>query len=122
MNGIDFLADTNILIQINNGNKNLIPFLELSTAVSFITEIELLGANNLSKKAKDQFKEMLQDCFVIDLNEEIKKTCIMLRNNYKIKTPDAIIAATAIVYELPLLTSDNDFIKINQLKVIYLEN
>lgn len=55
------------------------------------------------------------------MNDAIKDKCIFLRNNYKIKTPDAIIAATALVFDLPLLTSDADFKKINELKLIFIE-
>lgn len=81
----------------------------------------MLGAYNLSKLQKEIFKEILLNCVVYSMNEAIKDKCIFLRNNYKIKTPDAIIAATALVFDLPLLTSDADFKKINELKLIFIE-
>ncbi len=40
---IDFLADINFLIYIHEGNKIAEPFLEYNFAISFISEIELLG-------------------------------------------------------------------------------
>lgn len=40
---IDFLADTNFLIYIHEGSKIAEPFLEYNFAISFISEIELLG-------------------------------------------------------------------------------
>lgn len=40
---IDFIADTNFLIYLHEGNKMVEPFLEYSFGISFISEIELLG-------------------------------------------------------------------------------
>ena len=121
MNGIELLADTNFIVQFNQGSTITQSFLDYKISVSFITEIELLGAYNLSKLQKEIFKEILSNCVVYSMNEAIKDKCIFLRNNYKIKTPDAIIAATALVFDLPLLTSDADFKKINELKLIFIE-
>jgi len=121
MNGNKYLADTNILIQINKGLESAIPYLDNQLTVSFITEIELLGSLNIPKTIKLQFKEMLDDCFIIDLDKKIKQQTINLRNNYKLKIPDAVIAATAIVYKLPLLTSDSDFKSIKELELVFVE-
>lgn len=43
MNGIDFVADTNFLIALHEGNPFTKPFLDQTVAVSIISEIELLG-------------------------------------------------------------------------------
>lgn len=43
MSGIDFLVDTNFLIFVSGENKIVLPFLEYDIAVSYITEMELLG-------------------------------------------------------------------------------
>jgi len=53
------------------------------------------------------------DRYLIDNN-----VCVEIRRTRKIKTPDAIIAATAIVNDFTLLTSDSDFDHIPNLKVI----
>jgi hypothetical protein len=47
MNGVDFVVDTNILIYIHEGKKEVEPFISYSLAVSFVTEIELLGFSKL---------------------------------------------------------------------------
>lgn len=121
MNGIDFFADTNFLIHIHQGNPLVENFLDYSFATSFITEIELLGAFSINKNQKKALKELLNDCVIIDLNQNIKELCINLRQKYKIKIPDSIIAASSIVYNLPLLTSDADFKIIKELNLIFLE-
>jgi predicted nucleic acid-binding protein len=121
MNGNDLLVDTNILIQINQGIKVVEPILENNLAISFITEIELLGGLNFSKELKNQYKNLINDCYIFEFNRDIKEKTIFLRNNYKLKIPDAIIASTAIVFDLPLVSSDADFIKIIELNFIFLE-
>jgi predicted nucleic acid-binding protein len=56
---------------------------------------------------------------VININDEIIEKTIKLRKSYKIKLPDAIIAATAISYGLTLVTRNTkDFKNIPGLKVI----
>jgi predicted nucleic acid-binding protein len=44
-----------------------------------------------------------------------------LKKKYSIKLPDAIIAATAIWYKIPLITADKGFEKIEELELILLE-
>ena len=46
---IDFLADTNILINLLEGDMRLLVYTEKLLAVSFISEIELLGMKNITK-------------------------------------------------------------------------
>ena len=63
-------------------------------------------------------KSLLSDCKEITLSNEIKEKTIELRKKYKTKLPDAIIAASAIVKGLPLITADKGF---NQIKELNLE-
>lgn len=54
----------------------------------------------------------------MELSDEIIEKKIELRRKVKIKLPDALIAATAIVHNLTLLlsTNDSDFLKVPKLK------
>ena len=52
------------------------------------------------------------------LTPDVISQCVRIRRIKKIKTPDAIIAATAIVYNLTLITSDIDFNNIEGLNII----
>ncbi len=121
MSGINFLADTNFLIHLNQGNPIVEPFLDYEFGVSFITEIELLGSFSISKTKKLQLNNILKDCQILEMNTQIKETCIKIKQQYKLKIPDAIIAATAIVYKIPLITSDRDFEKIKEFDLIFIE-
>jgi predicted nucleic acid-binding protein len=121
MNGVDFLADTNFIIHLNEGNPLVEPFLDYNFGVSFVSEIELLGAFSISKIKKSQLNDILGDCKIFEMDTQIKQICIKIRQQYKLKIPDAIIAATAIAYKIPLITSDKDFEKIKEIDLIFIE-
>ncbi|MEO0059108.1 MAG: hypothetical protein RLZZ312_755 [Bacteroidota bacterium] len=115
------LADTNFLINISQNNPIVDPFLDINICVSFVTEIELLGVFSINKMQKSNAQKMLNSCFIIEINLQIKKIAIDLKEKYKLKLPDAIIAATAIHLELPFISSDADFKPIKELDLILLE-
>ncbi|HCQ11828.1 PIN domain-containing protein [Flavobacterium sp.] len=122
MTGIDFLPDTNFLIFTSQGNPIVEPFLDYNIGISFISEMELLGVFSISKVQKSNIQNIINECFVIDMNTEIKKYAIQIKQKYKIKLPDAIIAATAIQYNIPFITADADFKVLKELNLIFLEN
>jgi predicted nucleic acid-binding protein len=55
MSGIDFLADTNFLIAVHEGDPSTKSFLDQTVAVSIISEIELLGGNESQKPKKRNY-------------------------------------------------------------------
>lgn len=86
--------------------------------ISVITQIELLGFN---APEHEQYitETSVNGCFIYDLNDAVIQQTIVLRKQHHIKLPDAIIAATTLVYNLELLTRNiNDFNKIENLRVI----
>lgn len=118
MNGIDFLVDTNILIGIKEGKPNVEPLVGYQLAVSIISEIELMGWNKISRQERKIYSDMLKKCQVIELTTEIKDTAIKIKQHHPVKTPDAIIAATSLVFGYPLVTGDKAFGKISKLDLI----
>jgi predicted nucleic acid-binding protein len=118
---IDFIADTNILIYVHEGNKLIEPFLIYNFGISFITEIELLGFGGLTSVEEDKLRQLIKDCYELGWNNDVKEQAILLRKKYVVKLPDAIIAATAIVHELPLVTADRGLVKIEELDLIFLD-
>ena len=76
---------------------------------------------NISINDEIQLKQLIDDCFMLDWNSGIKSKTIELRKKYCIKLPDAIIAATSIVYGIPLVTADKGFLKIKELDLILIE-
>jgi predicted nucleic acid-binding protein len=98
---IDFIADTNFLIYVHEGNENVLPFLNYNFGLSFISEVELLGFKGITKTEEAKLKSLINDGFVLDWNPKIKNQTIELKKKHSIKLPDAIIASTAIIYNVP---------------------
>jgi hypothetical protein len=117
----NFIEDTNFLIYVLEGNEYITPFLDYNFSISFITEIELLGFAGITTDEENKIKSLVSDSFKIEWDEKIKDNTIKLRRKYKIKLPDAIIAATAISYDLPLVTADKEFASIEELELVLLE-
>ncbi len=110
MSGIRVLCDTNPLIYLLGGNKELAGFLNNKQIhVSVITELELFSKPELSETDREIIETMLESCFITEINHEIKQIYKRIKQDYTIKLPDAVIAATAISLDIPLLTSDQDF-------------
>lgn len=121
MNGIDFLADTNFLIYLLEGRAEADLFADFSFAVSFVTEIELLGRKGISESEKQVIQTLLDTCFIIDLHPAIKQKAITLKQSHKIKLPDALVAATSYYSGLPLLTADRGFSALPDLDLVLLK-
>ncbi|MCB8985056.1 MAG: PIN domain-containing protein [Ardenticatenaceae bacterium] len=63
-------------------------------------------------------KRFLALCERIDLTSEVVALTIRIRREYKLKIPDAIVAASALVAGVPLVTADAEFKKIEALNLI----
>lgn len=115
------LIDTNVISRYFNDNleENLISLLETSNfKISVITRIELLAWEKYNQNQLDIINDFISNCEVIALDEKIILKTIEIRKKYKIKLPDAIIAASAIVFGATLISLDTDFKNIKGLQVI----
>ncbi|MBO7496934.1 MAG: type II toxin-antitoxin system VapC family toxin [Salinivirgaceae bacterium] len=121
MSGIEFIADTNTLLYIINKYPCVQPFLDMRTGISVITEMELLSFSKITTADDIVLRNLISKCAVISLNKPIKERTILLRRKYGTKLPDSIVAATAIECELPLVTADKGFKKIEELDLRLLE-
>ena len=122
MNGISIVADTNIVVYLLDGNTRIAELLEgKEVYLSFITELELFGKRTLTNAEKKKILSFLDQCIIIDINASLKQTIIEVRERYKLKLPDAIIAATAIEYNLPLFTADKQMGTVKELKSFIIE-
>lgn len=86
--------------------------------LSVITQIELLCWKT-DGVTEQKVKDFIDDCVVLDISSDVIVNCVYIRKGKKIKTPDAIIAATALAYDYTLITSDEkDFVNTVGLKII----
>jgi predicted nucleic acid-binding protein len=62
--------------------------------------------------------------FFVDTNtnntNNIKEIAIAIKQKYSVKIPDAIIAATAKNFDMPLITADMDLKKIEDVNIVLL--
>lgn len=119
-----YLFDSNILIYHLNGvlNEKGTEILEEGLTgegtYSIISKIELLGFQQ-SQFAETKARELLNYLIEIPLNSEIAEQTIEIRKAHKIKLPDAIIAATALISGVKLVTrNSSDFSKIPGLVLV----
>ena len=122
MSGSSLLIDTNIALYLLNGDTTIAELLNgRDVHVSFITELELLGFQDIKEEDRSIIEELLNNCIIVDLNQAIKRITVDLKQKYKLKLPDAIIAATSIYMNLPLISADKDFDRISDLQFIRYE-
>jgi predicted nucleic acid-binding protein len=122
MNGIRMLCDTNPLVYLLDGNNDIATFLDgKQVYISVISELELFGKQRLSASDIMLIETLVSNCFVVDINREIKQIYKNLKQVHSIKLPDALIAATAIYLDMPLLTFDKGFKNIPELQLVFWE-
>ena len=120
-----FLLDTNAAIDYIGGTLPgkaiawLDSIVDTEVAVSVINQIEMLGFNPDNPADMLPFEELVDTLVILPLDEEVVTRSIALRKRHKIKLPDAIVAATALVHGLSLISrNESDFKKIPDLKTI----
>jgi len=86
--------------------------------LSIITQIELLCWTTDSGTERN-VRSFISDSIIVDINPDVITNCVTIRKSKKIKTPDAIIAATALAHNYTLITNnEKDFKNIDGLRII----
>ncbi|MCL2327755.1 MAG: type II toxin-antitoxin system VapC family toxin [Bacteroidetes bacterium] len=119
--GQKYLLDTNVVIDFmgrklpENAKVFLSEIIDDQINISAINKMELLGFNSVEPNliAFVNFSE------IYHIDDEVINKTIELRKKYKIKLPDTIIAATAIVNDFILVSHNfKDFETIQELQFI----
>jgi predicted nucleic acid-binding protein len=116
--------DTNVIANFTSVkfSENVMSFLanviDETPNISVITKIETLSWRSAIPQEEANVKAFVSFSNIIALYDDIVDKSIEIRRNCRMKTPDAIIAATAIVYDFTLLTSDADFNRIPDLRIL----
>ena len=121
MSGIDFCADTNFAVYHLAGRAGVQPYAGAGLAVSVVTELELLSKPDMPAAEVAAAQLFLETCDIIELTAPIKAAVVALRRQYRLKLPDAIIAATAQWLGVPLLMADRGLTRIVGLDVVLLD-
>jgi len=122
--GPEILIDTNIAIGFIGNRLNIHSMDKLDELfngqynISIINKIELLGYPDLDKNEEDKFNLLIEHAVLHQIDDKIIEKTIVIRKKFKIKLPDAIIAATCIVNGLQILTlNTKDFENIEGLTI-----
>ena len=111
-----FLLDTNIIIYYFNGiidGDTIDSILKESFNISIITKIEFLSWQKLrtDKELNTQALAFISHANIYELTNEIANEVIDIRQQYRVKTPDAIIGATALIHGFDIVTNNVDDFK-----------
>ena len=124
--GTRFLLDTNAAIYYfknslpEKGKSFLLSALSgEQVAISFVSEIEMLAYTDITPSEEAAARILILWVNVLWIDEAIVSEAISIRKQTKLKLPDALIAATALVNKLELITSNiQDFTRVKDLKII----
>ena len=121
------LCDTNILIEFYRGNPAVLQVLREVGAQNLSISVITTGELFFGAKDKRELKRMQKHLALINqiaLDAEISARFVTLLESYalshKLSVPDALIAATALCYNLPLYTlNTKDFRFIPEIQLFH---
>ena len=116
-----YLLDTNVVLDFMGKklpDKSMVllsKIIDNQINISAINKMELLGFDHVEQ----DLIAFVNFSKVYYIDDEVIEQTVALRRKYKIKLPDAIIAATAIVNDLTLISHNfKDFQKITELQFL----
>ena len=110
------LVDTNVLVYHLGGRADATRALQdKEVHISFITEIELQSKASLSASDLEHISVALMNYSISDVNPAIKQIAAQLRRQYGLKLADAIVGATALHLNMPVLTADGGFERLRKM-------
>ena len=119
-----YLTDTNVISDYfsaslpASGLQFMDSVIDAVPNLSIITQIELLCRKTDDDK-EQRVKDFITDSEVLDITPDVIMHCVNIRRDKKVKTPDALIAATAIANDYTLISNnDKDFKGLKGLKYI----
>ncbi len=127
MSNKEVLLDTSIIIDfLRRKNKEKTKFYSLAAnkaylKISMLTHTELYAGKSVWEKEKAQkdLETIFGGLEILNLDPKISKQAGKIRANHTVDLIDAIIAATALEYKLPLATlNTNHFKSIPDLKIL----
>jgi predicted nucleic acid-binding protein len=115
------LVDSNILIYGGKTEHSGLDAILARTdlAATSVTRIETLGFHRLSDVEKRWLETAFERMKILRLDDAVTARAITLRQERKMGLADAIIAATALVHGMPLVTCNvGDFNHVSGLRLI----
>ncbi|HMV42502.1 MAG TPA: type II toxin-antitoxin system VapC family toxin [Leptospiraceae bacterium] len=113
------LIDSNILIYSSLDEFTYLKeYIQSENSISEISILEVLGYHKITEEEKIYFKSAFTILTIIPLNRNIIDKAVELKQQRKLSIGDSIIAATALILSLDVLTrNEDDFSAIKDIKV-----
>ena len=104
------LIDSNIAIYASQSQHIALRlFLDsVSRSVSIVSYVEALGYHRLTVDAENYITDFFRGSIILPLTDAVANQAIALRQQRRMGLGDAIIAATAIVHNLTLVTHNTE--------------
>ncbi len=118
------MLDTNVLVYHVAGDPAATRFLNETIArrsfcLSILSVIDFLGWHGHTDDEFIECKELIELATILPVSKEVADKAIELRRAKRIKLADAVIASTALVNNLSLVTTNiRDFKGIHELQII----
>lgn len=111
MSGDRYLLDTNAIIGLLRGATPLLNRLKAAewVGISILSQIEFLAFPNITASDRDYFAQFLDRIEVVGIDRTQKALIdriVGIRQQYRLKLPDAIVVATALESSAILVTED----------------
>ena len=117
-----YLLDSNVLINAVRPEAlygSFRPWVKHpDAAVSAISRVEVLSFTQLTAADAVAFAAMFLLLPQLPITDAVLDQAIKVRQQFRLKTPDAIVAATALEHGLDLVTADQGFRRVAGLTVI----
>jgi predicted nucleic acid-binding protein len=120
-----YTLDTNAIIYYLDEDSAVVSVLEpilaqdIAVFVSVVTELELLSHPGLTEDDMAETAQVLTSMVVFPLESRLAQLAGALRRQYRLKTPDSIVAATALLTRTTLVTRNiRDFQDIKALALL----
>lgn len=120
-----YLIDTSAVIKYLNasfpadGLEFMDTIVDQESNISFISEIELQVWLPENPDDIEVYRQFVANSTVYSIEKNIIAETIRIRKTSRVKLPDALIAATALIKGLTLISdNDKDFLKVTGLKYI----
>ena len=120
-----YTLDTNAIIYYMDEDPTVLPLLEpilgqdMAIFVSVVTELELLSHPGLTEEDMAAIQQLLTSVVIFPLESRLAQLAGALRRQYHLKTPDSVVAATALLTRTTLVTRNiRDFQGIDGLALL----
>ena len=120
-----YTLDTNAIIYYLDEEPTVVPLLEpilgqdMAIFVSVVTELELLSHPGLTEEDMAEIQQLLTSVVIFPLESRLAQLAGALRRQYHLKTPDSVVAATALLTHTTLVTRNiRDFQGIDGLSLL----